>query len=95
VGVLKIKESRINNNTAGENGGGIANGEGKEKDKYGPWVPGKDYWVKGRDKAGTVEIIGRFEGKEPGKTEIENNRAGENGGGVFSSGGFVKIALTS
>ncbi|MCW3820944.1 hypothetical protein ONA91_41640, partial [Micromonospora sp. DR5-3] len=86
VGVLRIKESRINNNTAGENGGGIANGEGKEKekdkdkDKYGSNV-----WLPGKDKAGDVEIF---------KTSIENNRAGENGGGVFSSGGFVKIALS-
>ncbi|MEU2615620.1 hypothetical protein ABZ570_29200 [Micromonospora sp. NPDC007271] len=92
VGVLKVKESRINNNTAGKNGGGIANGEGKEKEKG---KDGKDYWVKGHDEAGTVEIIGRFEGKEVGKSEIENNRAGKNGGGVFSSGGFVKITLTS
>jgi predicted outer membrane repeat protein len=92
VGVLKVKESRINNNTAGKNGGGIANGEGKEKEKG---KDGKEYWVKGHDEAGTVEIIGRFEGKEVGKSEIENNRAGENGGGVFSSGGFVKIALST
>ncbi|WP_167666909.1 hypothetical protein [Micromonospora narathiwatensis] len=90
IGVLKIKESRINNNTAGENGGGIANGEGKEEKEKG-----KEVWVKGRDEAGTVEIIGRVEGKEIGKTEIENNRAGKNGGGVFSSGGFVRIFLTS
>ncbi|MFD2766013.1 hypothetical protein [Micromonospora eburnea] len=91
VGVLRIKESRIKNNTAGKNGGGIANGEGNEKDKD----KGKEVWVKGRDEAGTVEILGRLEGKEVGKTEIENNRAGENGGGLFSSGGFVRIFLTS
>ncbi|TWH65495.1 putative outer membrane repeat protein [Micromonospora olivasterospora] len=93
-GVLKIKDTHIADNTAGENGGGIANGEAKDKNKHHD-KDNKDYWVKGRDEAGTVEIISTHEGKDKFRTDIENNRAGDNGGGLFSSGGFVKISFTT
>ncbi|MFC4144643.1 hypothetical protein ACFO0M_00065, partial [Micromonospora mangrovi] len=77
AGLLKVKESHVAHNTAVKNGGGIANGHGR---KYGyPHVV-----IDGRDQAGSVEIF---------KSTIEGNQAGDNGGGVFSSGGFVKIAF--
>ncbi|MFJ8583019.1 hypothetical protein ACIRG9_31570, partial [Micromonospora sp. NPDC093277] len=95
TGVLKVsgsrdddgkggRESHISNNTAGENGGGIANGKGDEEKKdHGKSAPLDKKDDKDRDnRVGTVEIE---------KTVIEGNKADKNGGGLFSSGGFVKI----
>ncbi|MET8091158.1 hypothetical protein [Micromonospora sp. NPDC005220] len=82
------RESRITNNTAGDNGGGIANGRGKKEEHGKDKEKNNDYWpgVQGRDEAGSVEIF---------KTFIEGNTANDNGGGVFSSSGFVKIVLST
>ncbi|MEH0985516.1 hypothetical protein [Micromonospora sp. CPCC 205556] len=98
AGILKVEgshddkggESRITNNTAGKNGGGVANGHGEKKDEK------KDKKKDGRDRfddryddrydddrrAGTVEIE---------KTFIEDNSAKKNGGGLFSNDGFVDV----
>ncbi|WP_244316993.1 hypothetical protein [Micromonospora terminaliae] len=105
-GVLKVKDSHVDDNTAGGNGGGIANGKGKKDDhdkngygnsSYGNSSYGKDGHDKDRkdrDEAGTVEITGSDHGKDSTKSTIENNKAGKNGGGLFSSGGTVTITLT-
>ncbi|MEV0158426.1 hypothetical protein AB0H57_32780, partial [Micromonospora sp. NPDC050686] len=89
LGVLKLVGSHVGDNTAGYNGGGIANGRGKK--------PGHDapVYAKGHDEAGTVEILGRTGGKFSVKSTVEGNRAGGNGGGVFSSGGHVTISFTA
>ena len=99
TGLLKIKDTEITDNTAGGSGGGIANGHDQHKN-HGPSHlsgidGGKDYWVKGRDDAGTVEIIGSHEGKDRDKSLIEGNTADHNGGGLFSSRGTVTITFTT
>ncbi|MET8838034.1 hypothetical protein ABZV78_29560 [Micromonospora sp. NPDC004540] len=103
-GVLKVEESHIDNNTAGANGGGIANGNGKndshDPHSYGPnSTEQNSYDKKKKDKhdeeAGTVEILGSVKGKDTIQSTLSDNRAGKNGGGLFSSGGFVTISFTA
>ncbi|WP_229792023.1 hypothetical protein, partial [Micromonospora fulviviridis] len=100
-GVLKVKESHIDNNTAGGNGGGIANGNGDntKHDEYGQNSTEQNDYDKKKDKhddeAGTVEIVGSDHGKDAVKSTLSDNRAGKNGGGLFSSGGFVTISFTA
>ncbi|MDM4719828.1 hypothetical protein QTQ03_09660 [Micromonospora sp. WMMA1363] len=91
-------ESRITNNTAGKNGGGVANGHGDRDKKKDDWDDKKNDWDKEYDsrdsrherhdkgnRAGTVDIE---------KTTIEGNAAKKNGGGLFSNDGFVEVRWT-
>ncbi|MDG4753045.1 hypothetical protein O7630_19060 [Micromonospora sp. WMMD718] len=99
-GILKVEETHVDDNTAGGNGGGIANGGGEHHD--GPVdltsaaKPGKgDKGEHGKHHAGTVEIIGAHEGKDASLSTLSHNRAGHNGGGLFSSGGWVTVSFTA
>ncbi|MFI7220370.1 hypothetical protein [Micromonospora maritima] len=100
-GVLKVEESHVDDNTAGGNGGGIANGGGERKDEHGPVDLAGAVAEKGakgeQDKhhAGTVEIIGAHKGKDASLSTLSHNRAGKNGGGLFSSGGTVTVSFTA
>ncbi|MGY0005903.1 hypothetical protein [Micromonospora sp. I033] len=47
------------------------------------------------EEAGTVEILGSGKGKDSVESTLSDNRAGKNGGGLFSSGGFVTITFTA
>ncbi|MFG3602776.1 hypothetical protein [Micromonospora chersina] len=96
-GVLKVKESHVDNNTAGGNGGGIANGNGDQTkhDPYGPKTLENPYDKNKRDDEGTVEIVGSDHGKDGVRSTLSDNNAGKNGGGLFSSGGFVTITFTA
>ncbi|MFI7215184.1 hypothetical protein ACIBP4_20165 [Micromonospora maritima] len=98
-GVLKVEESHVDDNTAGGNGGGIANGNGLPGKHDGHDAEASDlkgYDPKGKhDKAGTVEIIGSDHGKDGVKSTLSHNRAGKNGGGLFSSGGTVTVSFTA
>ncbi|MGW4295931.1 hypothetical protein ACWEH1_23190 [Micromonospora chersina] len=97
-GVLKVKDSHVDNNTAGGNGGGIANGNGDQTkhDPYGPKTLENNY-DKNKDHhdEGTVEITGSDHGKDGVRSTLSDNNAGKNGGGLFSSGGFVTITFTA
>ncbi|MEU8072201.1 hypothetical protein AB0B20_20845, partial [Micromonospora sp. NPDC049151] len=96
-GILKVETTHVDDNTAGGNGGGIANGGGAHHD--GPVdlasaaKAGKG--GHGRQHAGTVEIIGGHEGKDAASSTLSRNRAGHNGGGLFSSGGWVSVSFTA
>ncbi|MCP3788166.1 hypothetical protein NLX85_32900, partial [Micromonospora sp. A3M-1-15] len=100
-GVLKVKDSHVDNNTAGGNGGGIANGNGDntKHDEYGQNSTEQNSYDKNKNKhdeeAGTVEIVGSDHGKDAARSTLSNNNAGKNGGGLFSSGGFVTISFTA
>ncbi|SBT65522.1 polymorphic outer membrane protein repeat-containing protein [Micromonospora sediminicola] len=95
-GVLKVEESHVDDNTAGGNGGGIANGNGLSGKHDAEASALKGYDPKGKhDEAGTVEIIGSDHGKDGVKSTLTNNRAGKNGGGLFSSGGTVTVSFTA
>ncbi|MFI2386375.1 hypothetical protein ACH49A_29495 [Micromonospora sediminicola] len=100
-GVLKVEESHVDDNTAGGNGGGIANGNGEQHGGHGPadlaGAEAEKDAKGGHDKhhAGTVEIIGAHEGKDASLSTLSHNRAGKNGGGLFSSGGFVTVSFTA
>ncbi|MFJ8830639.1 hypothetical protein [Micromonospora aurantiaca] len=96
-GILKVEETHVDDNTAGGNGGGIANGSGLS----GGHGPTASAAPKGYDKkekhheAGTVEIFGSDHGKDGVKSSLSDNRAGKNGGGLFSSGGTVTVSFTA
>ncbi|MFD4205739.1 hypothetical protein ACFWRG_07080, partial [Micromonospora tulbaghiae] len=96
-GILKVEETHVDDNTAGGNGGGIANGSGLS----GGHGPAASAAPKGYDKkekhhdAGTVEIFGSDHGKDGVKSSLSDNRAGKNGGGLFSSGGTVTVSFTA
>ncbi|WP_246248004.1 hypothetical protein [Micromonospora maritima] len=98
-GVLKVEESHVDDNTAGGNGGGIANGNGLPGKHDGHDAEAsalKGYDPKGKhDEAGTVEIVGSDHGKDGIKSTLSHNRAGKNGGGLFSSGGTVTVSFTA
>ncbi|MEU9829891.1 hypothetical protein AB0D81_32735, partial [Micromonospora chersina] len=102
-GVLKVKDSHVDNNTAGGNGGGIANGNGDntKHDEYGQNSTEQNSYDKNKNKdkhdeeAGTVEIVGSDHGKDAVRSTLSDNNAGKNGGGLFSSGGFVTISFTA
>ncbi|WNM37825.1 hypothetical protein RMN56_22075 [Micromonospora halotolerans] len=55
----------------------------------------KDKDFKHDDEAGTVEIVGSAKGKDSVQSTLSDNKAGKNGGGLFSSGGFVTITFTA
>ncbi|MCZ7436572.1 hypothetical protein O7598_09240 [Micromonospora sp. WMMC241] len=98
-GILKVEETKVDDNTAGGNGGGIANGNGLSGKHGEDATELKGYVPSGKhDEAGTVEIIGSDHGKDGGKegekSSLSNNRAGKNGGGLFSSGGYVTVSFT-
>ncbi|MEV4524545.1 hypothetical protein AB0J77_30355, partial [Micromonospora tulbaghiae] len=96
-GILKVEETHVDDNTAGGNGGGVANGSGLS----GGHGPAASAAPKGYDKkekhheAGTVEIYGSDHGKDGVKSSLSDNRAGKNGGGLFSSGGTVTVSFTA
>ncbi|WP_433493746.1 hypothetical protein ACQP26_20570 [Micromonospora sp. CA-248089] len=96
-GILKVEETHVDDNTAGGNGGGIANGSGEHHD--GPVdlasAAKADKGEHGKHHAGTVEIIGAYEGKDASLSTLSHNRAGRNGGGLFSSGGWVTVSFTA
>ncbi|WFF06067.1 hypothetical protein O7622_23830 [Micromonospora sp. WMMD1076] len=96
-GTLKVEETHVDDNTAAGNGGGIANGGGEHHD--GPVdlasATKADKGEHGRHHAGTVEIIGAHEGKDASLSTLSHNRAGHNGGGLFSSGGWVTVSFTA
>ncbi|MFG1676026.1 hypothetical protein, partial [Micromonospora sp. NPDC049282] len=95
-GILKVEESHVADNTAAGSGGGIANGSDERTEK-GPvelGATGAGKGEHGRHDAGTVEITGARDGKEPSPSTLSDNRAGKNGGGLFSSGGFVTVSFT-
>ncbi|MEE3917777.1 hypothetical protein V2I01_00700 [Micromonospora sp. BRA006-A] len=99
-GILKVEETHVDDNTAGGNGGGIANGGGEHHggpvDLASAAKPGKgDKGEHGKHHAGTVEIIGAYEGKDASLSTLSHNRAGHNGGGLFSSGGTVTVSFTA
>ncbi|QLQ36825.1 hypothetical protein [Micromonospora robiginosa] len=98
-GILKVEETKVDDNTAGGNGGGIANGNGLSGKHGADATELQSYVPSGKhDEAGTVEIIGSDHGKNGGKegenSSVSNNRAGKNGGGLFSSGGYVTVSFT-
>ncbi|MEV5631061.1 hypothetical protein [Micromonospora tulbaghiae] len=96
-GTLKVEETHVDDNTAGGNGGGIANGSGLSGG-HGPAASAtpKGYDKKGKHhEAGTVEIYGSDHGKDGVKSSLSDNRAGKNGGGLFSSGGTVTVSFTA
>ncbi|MFI5838078.1 hypothetical protein ACIA5A_30865, partial [Micromonospora sp. NPDC051300] len=98
-GILKVEETKVDDNTAGGNGGGIANGNGLSGKHGADATELQSYVPSGKhDEAGTVEIIGSDHGKDGGKegekSSLSNNRAGKNGGGLFSSGGYVTVSFT-
>ncbi|GHJ15169.1 hypothetical protein [Micromonospora sp. AKA38] len=98
-GILKVEETKVDDNTAGGNGGGIANGSGLAGKHGADAAELKSYVPSGKhDEAGTVEIIGSDHGKNGGKegenSSLSDNRAGRNGGGLFSSGGYVTVSFT-
>ncbi|RQX53201.1 hypothetical protein DLJ57_09415 [Micromonospora chalcea] len=96
-GILKVEETHVDDNTAGGNGGAIANGGGFS----GEHGPAASAAPKGYDKkekhheAGIVEIFGSDHGKDGIKSSLSDNRAGKNGGGLFSSGGTVTVSFTA
>ncbi|MBU8855966.1 MULTISPECIES: hypothetical protein [unclassified Micromonospora] len=96
-GILKVEETHVDDNTAAGNGGGIANGSGLS----GGHGPAASAAPKGGDKkgkhhdAGIVEIYGSDHGKDGVKSSLSDNRAGKNGGGLFSSGGTVTVSFTA
>jgi len=96
-GILKVEETHVDDNTAGGNGGGIANGGGFS----GEHGPAASAAPKGYDKkekhheAGIVELFGSDHGKDGIKSSLSDNRAGKNGGGLFSSGGTVTVSFTA
>ncbi|MFJ8206280.1 hypothetical protein [Micromonospora chalcea] len=96
-GILKVEETHVDDNTAGGNGGGIANGSGEHHD--GPVdlasAAKADKGEHGKRRAGTVEITGAYEGKDASLSTLSRNRAGHNGGGLFSSGGWVTVSFTA
>ncbi|RBQ10604.1 hypothetical protein DQE82_08835 [Micromonospora sp. LHW51205] len=96
-GILKVEETHVDDNTAGGNGGGIANGSGEHHD--GPVdlasAAKADKGEHGKHRAGTVEITGAYEGKDASLSTLSRNRAGHNGGGLFSSGGWVTVSFTA
>ncbi|MEU7716376.1 hypothetical protein AB0B03_31085, partial [Micromonospora chalcea] len=102
-GILKVEETHVDDNTAAGNGGGIANGGGFSGE-HGPAAaaaPKGSEAPKGYDKkekhheAGIVEIFGSDHGKDGVKSTLSDNRAGKNGGGLFSSGGTVTVSFTA
>ncbi|KAB1107819.1 hypothetical protein [Micromonospora aurantiaca] len=96
-GILKVEETHVDDNTAGGNGGGIANGSGLSGG-HGPTASAapKGYDPKGKHhEAGIVEIFGSDHGKDGVKSTLSDNRAGKNGGGLFSSGGTVTVSFTA
>ncbi|WP_433493747.1 hypothetical protein ACQP26_20575 [Micromonospora sp. CA-248089] len=96
-GILKVEETHVDDNTAGGNGGGIANGSGLSGG-HGPAASAapKGYDPKGKHHAaGIVEIFGSDHGKDGVKSSLSDNRAGKNGGGLFSSGGTVTVSFTA
>ncbi|OHX06756.1 hypothetical protein [Micromonospora sp. WMMB235] len=96
-GILKVEETHVDDNTAGGNGGGIANGSGLSGG-HGPAASAgpKGYDPKGKHhEAGIVEIFGSDHGKDGVKSTLSDNRAGKNGGGLFSSGGTVTVSFTA
>ncbi|MEV0005940.1 hypothetical protein AB0H28_27145 [Micromonospora sp. NPDC050980] len=98
-GILKVEDTAVDDNTAGGNGGGIANGNGLSGKHGTDATELKSYVPSGKhDDAGTVEIIGsdhgKDGGKDGGKSSLSNNHAGRNGGGLFSSGGYVTVSFT-
>ncbi|MEU1759133.1 hypothetical protein, partial [Micromonospora sp. NPDC005652] len=96
-GILKVETTHVDDNTAGGNGGGVANGSGAHHD--GPVdlasAAKADKGEHGRQHAGTVEIIGAYEGKDATPSTLSRNRAGHNGGALFSSGGWVSVSFTA
>ncbi|WP_233607786.1 hypothetical protein, partial [Micromonospora chalcea] len=96
-GILKVEETHVDDNTAGGNGGAIANGSGEHHD--GPVdlasAAKADKGEHGKHRAGTVEITGAYEGKDASLSTLSRNRAGHNGGGLFSSGGWVTVSFTA
>ncbi|WP_405090344.1 hypothetical protein OG767_22255 [Micromonospora sp. NBC_01392] len=90
-GLLTIEKSQVDDNTAAGSGGGVANGNdvggrhgtGRTATPTGP----------GRDR-GVVEIAGAWDSKEGEGSSLSDNRAGKNGGGLFSSGGYVTVSFT-
>ncbi|MBB5115035.1 hypothetical protein FHU28_004874 [Micromonospora echinospora] len=96
-GILKVEETHVDDNTAAGNGGGIANGSGEHHD--GPVelasAAKADKGEHGKHHTGTVEIIGAHEGKDASLSTLSRNRAGHNGGGLFSSGGWVTVSFTA
>ncbi|MFC0100406.1 hypothetical protein ACFFKH_23155, partial [Micromonospora marina] len=90
-------KTHVDDNTAAGNGGGIANGSGLSRG-HGPAPSAAP---KGNDKkgkhhdAGIVEIYGSDHGKDGVKSSLSDNRAGKNGGGLFSSGGTVTVSFTA
>ncbi|GHJ15170.1 right-handed parallel beta-helix repeat-containing protein [Micromonospora sp. AKA38] len=90
-GLLTIEKSQVDDNTAAGSGGGVANGNdvgvrhgtGRTGTPTGP----------GRDR-GVVEIAGAWDGKEGEGSSLSDNRAGRNGGGLFSSGGYLTVSFT-
>ncbi|MDG4799825.1 hypothetical protein [Micromonospora sp. WMMD980] len=92
-GVLKIEETKVDDNTAVGSGGGIANGSDERHAEGGPVdVGGRgDH---GGHRAGTVEMTGAGDRKDTSPSAMSNNRAGKNGGGLFSSGGYVTVSFT-
>ncbi|WFE41248.1 hypothetical protein [Micromonospora sp. WMMD998] len=81
-GILKVEETKVDDNTAGGNGGGIANGSGGRRTGVG-------------QVAGTVEITGGWAGKDTSPSTLSRNRAGRDGGGLFSGGGYVTVSFTA
>ena len=96
-GILKVEETHVDDNTAGGNGGGIANGSGLSGG-HGPAASAapKGYDPKGKHhEAGIVEVFGSDHGKDGVKSTLSDNLAGKNGGGLFSSGGTVTVSFTA
>ncbi|SCG69266.1 hypothetical protein [Micromonospora humi] len=96
-GILKIEESHVDDNTAAGSGGGIANGSDERRGEGGPvdlTTADAGKGDHGRHDAGTVEITGGWDGKDASWSTLSDNRAGKNGGGLFSSGGYVTVSFT-
>ncbi|MGC4896115.1 hypothetical protein [Micromonospora sp. DT31] len=96
-GILKVEETHVDDNTAGGSGGGIANGSGFSgaHGAGAATAPGGHDPKARHDDAGTVDIIGSDHGKDGGRSSLADNRAGKNGGGLFSSGGTVTVSFTA
>ncbi|MFI5838055.1 hypothetical protein ACIA5A_30730, partial [Micromonospora sp. NPDC051300] len=94
-GLLTIEESHVDRNTAAGSGGGVANGgEGRRGQGAPVALTALGLGEHGRRDAGTVEIVGARDGKDASRSTLDDNRAGKNGGGLFSSGGYVTVSFT-
>ncbi|QLQ36824.1 hypothetical protein [Micromonospora robiginosa] len=94
-GLLTIEASHVDDNTAAGSGGGVANGSDERRGQGAPVaLAALGMGGHGGRDAGTVEIVGVRDGKNTSPSTLDGNRAGKNGGGLFSSGGYVTVSFT-